>query len=110
MFGSDFFGNFGIPQFPFQGMDPQGGMLAGNIPPPGQNTDTTGQQPANVAPAAGLPASPKMPAVGSAGPLGGAVQPPGAGAPLQSLGGPVDPNQGAAPAAGLGSPFGRPTL
>lgn len=36
MFGSNFFGQFGIPDFGYQGMDAQGGYL-GNNDPTGQN-------------------------------------------------------------------------
>lgn len=66
MFGSDFFGNFGIPNFPFQGSDPQGGLLGPNV---SQNA-----APENMA--VGAVTNP----VG-ASPLGGGALAPGAGAP-----------------------------
>jgi hypothetical protein len=111
MFGSNFFENFGLPQFPFANIDQQGGMMAPNQPM--ADPSQAGQQtpPQQSPPAAGLPAAPQMPGIGSPGPLGGSVLSPGAGATPQMPGAaPGGPPQGTAPAAGIGSPFGRPTL
>ncbi len=114
MFGSNFDTNFGLPAFPFQGQDPQGGMLGTNVPTgdptaPGSDSllpggPTAPQPAAGAAPAVGLPAAPPQPALGAPSPLGGGVLSPGAGAPQPSLGNPTDQT---APAAGVGSPFGK---
>lgn len=119
MFGSNFTANFGIPDFPFQGVDAQGGMFAPNTAMPGQNPSQ------NAAPAIGQPMT--NPAA-SPGAVGGAAPPaapsPFAGGPL-SPGGGVPPSaatpgaihtsdntieQTAPPAAGIGSPFGKPQV
>lgn len=90
MFGSNFFGNFGLPDFPYQGADPQGGYLGGNVP-----NDPLGQ---NAQPPAATP-----PAIAAPSPLAGGPLAPGAGqTPQQPNANPESPQ---APAAGIGSPF-----
>ena len=110
MFGSNFTANFGIPDFPYQGADAQGGYLAPNAP---------GQDPSqNAAPAIGQPTTNP---VASTGAVGGAAPPaapsPLAGGPLAPGGAPptqpTAPDGGmmtAPPAAGIGSPFGKPQV
>lgn len=107
MFGSSFDQNFGLPAFPYQGIDPQGGALGVNVEPtadpaaagsaalPGGPTSST---PGSM-PAAPTPATLSSPL--GAGPL----SPTGA---TPTLGAPSDASQGQAPAAGVGSPFGKP--
>lgn len=120
MFGSNFFANFGLPDFPYQGMDPQGGMLGNNIDlgmsPAGPTAAPGGAAPAGgiAAPQAAAPAAPQGNAAG-ASPLGPssplAPTPPRMSDPgpapqqLNDVGGPMQP-----PAAGIASPFGRPQL
>jgi len=105
MFGSNFFGNFGIPEqqpFPYQGADPQGGMLGPNTPGPGQSAAPGGPA-APAAPIAGQGTPPAPPTLGAPSPLAGSPLAPGGGMT------PPQPEQpGQAPAAGVGSPFGRP--
>ena len=110
MFGSNFTANFGIPDFPYQGADAQGGYLAPNAP---------GQDPSqNAAPSIGQPTTNP---VASTGEIGGAAAPaspsPLAGGPLAPGGAgvgtapaPAPEAGGAAPAAGIGSPFGKPQV
>ena len=109
MFGSNFNANFGIPDFPMQGMDPQGGMFGANQPVIDPAAGAPSQQPGQP-PAAGLPAAPQQPGIGQPSPMGGGVLSPGAGATPQMPGAPVASTQGTAPAAGLSSPFGKPQL
>jgi len=103
VFGSNFFANFGIPEFPYQGVDPQGGALAPNAPMPGSDpVSQNAAQPA--APAAGAPPTappqPSSPLAG--GPLSPMTSP-------QQPQAPIQPDQAsAAPAAGIGSQFGKP--
>ena len=106
MFGSNFNANFGIPEIP-DPTAPQAGMMAqpGMMDPSAAPPQQPGQPPA-----AGLPAAPQMPGIGSPSPMGGGVLSPGAGATPQMPGAPVDSTQGTAPAAGLNSPFGKPQL
>ena len=47
--GSDFFGNFGLPPFPMQGMDPQGGYLGVNNPLPAADHSLPGSPPGQQA-------------------------------------------------------------
>ncbi len=105
MFGSNFSGNFGLPDFPYQGQDPQGGYLGVNIEP--------SADPAAAGSAVGgLPGGPITPAPGGSTP--GSPVP----APQPSLGSPLaqpsplappsqSPVHDAAPAAGVGSPFNK---
>lgn len=122
MFGSNFFGNFGLPDFPYQGMDPQGGMLGNNIDTGIPASGPTAAPP-SAAPAGGIAAPQAAPApvaqgnAAGASPLGPSsplaptpprMSDPGpAAAPqqLNDVGGPMQP-----PAAGIASPFGRPQL
>ena len=107
MFGSNFTANFGIPDFPYQGADAQGGYLGANAAPtptggPSQNV-AIGQPTTNPgAPTAGPAATP---ALGQPSPLAGGPLSPG-GPPPQTQ--PTVPEATTAPAAGIGSPFGRP--
>lgn len=105
MFGN-FDQNFGIPAFPYQGQDPQGGFLGTNVAPESDPAAAgavslpggpTSPQPS--APAAGMSPAPQPPTVGSPSPL--------AGGPLAPQATPPTPET--APAAGIGSPFGKPT-
>ncbi len=102
MFGSDFFAQFGIPAFPLQGMDPQGGALGTNVPP---QIDPSGNHTSSP-PAGQPPASP--PASGAYNPLALGPLSPGGGAAGVSQ--PTPPEQAPAPAAGIGSQFGKPGL
>ena len=102
MFGSNFDANFGIPAFPFDGMDPQGGMLGTNVQPPAGQPAPAAPPAAAAPPSGPTPAAP--PAPGAPSPLGGGVLAPG-GAQQQPA--PTDSAQGQAPAAGIGSPFGK---
>lgn len=96
MFGN-FLQNFGL-NFPFQGADPQGGMLGPNAPDqqqPGPGADQ---------PIAANPASQQQSAPAAASsPLASPLSPQAA--PAASSAGPAQPQ--AAPAAGGGSPLGR---
>jgi hypothetical protein len=86
VFGSNFDANFGIPQFPFQGTDPTGGLFGANFSPDSGGSMDTGGLGA-VAPPAAPP-----------GPLA-----PGAGTPNQP---PQPETSPPAPAAGIGGQFG----
>jgi hypothetical protein len=113
MFGSNFDANFGIPAFPLQGVDPQGGLFGVNTPP---LSDPAAAQsgsplalpggPASPTSASGAPATagPSQPSLGAPSPLGGGVLSPGGGAA------PSPAPETAAPAAGVGSPFGRASV
>ena len=108
MFGSNFMANFGIPEFPYQGADAQGGMFAANAPvpgqPPSQNAAPSPGQPASN-PGAPAPSPAATPALGQPSPLAGGPLAPGGG---QSQAPPSTPEiGGSAPAAGIGSPFGK---
>ena len=107
MFGSNFDANFGIPAFPLQGMDPQGGMLGTNIPP-----DPNAGPAPQTAPPPAAPPSPAGPAALGASPLGGGPLAPSVGGapanPPGATGGPPETPAAAPPAAGIGSPFGKP--
>ena len=107
MFGSNFDANFGLPDFGFQGADPQGGYFGANAPAETQALNLGGEQ----APPRAVPGAPS----------GGAGKPPiAAPSPLASgplaLGGGQPPQQPAPdaapppPAAGIGSPFGKPAV
>jgi hypothetical protein len=105
MFGSNFDTNFGLPAFPFQGIDPQGGALAPNQSP-AADPSLPGSPPAPPAAAPSLPGGggPAQPALGgTTSPLGGGILAPGGQNP-QQLAQQV-PEQNQAPAAGIGSPF-----
>jgi hypothetical protein len=88
MFGSNFFGNFGIPDFGYQGADPQGGYFGGNA----EQSQNAAPSPAASNPLAGGPLA-----------LGGAQS------SLPSPNASPGPAQ-APPAAGIASPFGKPGL
>jgi hypothetical protein len=98
VFGSNFFANFGIPEFPYQGVDAQGGALATNLPAAGVGTNPS----QNAAPP---PTAPQPP---------GSASSPLAPGPLAMGGGmtqqPTSTQQpdATAPAAGVGSQFGKP--
>ena len=111
MFGN-FDQKFGLPAFPLEGIDPQGGLFGVNVPP---SSDPTAAQPlpgsaqptpraGMPAPAAGLPEKGAQPALGAPSPLGGGVLSPGSGLGPVSMN---DPGPREAPAAGVGSPFGK---
>jgi hypothetical protein len=104
MFGSNFMANFGIPDFPYQGTDAQGGYLGANAAP-----TPMGGQSQNAAPSPGAAAAPgpaATPPLGQSSPLAGGPLSPGGGQPQTP---PSTPEiGGSAPAAGIGSPFGRP--
>lgn len=113
MFGSNFDQNFGIPAFPLQGMDPQGGMLGANSPQsPVAGQSLAGSPQVGPAAASPLPASGGGMAQPSAPASLGAQSPLGAGALVPGAGGAMPPQTpetpSAPPAAGVGSPFGRP--
>jgi hypothetical protein len=106
MFGSNFFGRFGIPEmpsFPYQGVDPQGGMLAPNAPvqsPMSQNDAGSGA----ATPIAGQPSPAGPAALGPSSPLSPGV-PPGAATPgaIHTSDNTIEQT---APAAGIASQFG----
>ena len=106
MFGSNFFGQFGIPEmpaFPYQGADPQGGMLAPNAPvqsPMSQNDAGAGP----ATPIAGQPSPAGPAALGPSSPLSSASL--GRQAAPQPNSAPEVNQQ--APAAGIASGFGGP--
>lgn len=112
MFG-DFSSQFGL-QFPFLGMDPQGGMLGQNAPvSPEVGSQQLGQQGTG---GTGAPPAPALQGSPTAG-VGGLPSAPTAPSPLanplapgQTLQGPAaGVEQGPpAPAAGVGSQFGKP--
>lgn len=102
MFGSSFDQNFGLPAFPFQGADPQGGALGVNVPP---QSDPAAAQAAPPVPGGPLSApqsgAPAQPALGAPSPLGpGALSPAGPlpGAPETPAAG--QPPQAASPLTG----------
>jgi len=113
MFGN-FEQTFGLPAFPMEGMDPQGGLFGANFAPssdatqnagpalslPGPETMPTGGTP----PAGGLPPAALTPSLGAPSPLSAGALAPGAGL-AQPTG-----DQIAAPAAGIGSQFGKPNV
>lgn len=104
MFGSNFAANFGLPDFGYQGADPQGGYFAPNAPPaagqnPSQNAAPSGGQLNLGTPSPGIAQSP----IAAASPLAGGPLAPGGGQPPQQ----PNANPEAAPAAGVGSPFGK---
>jgi hypothetical protein len=80
MFGSNFGANFGLPDFPLQGMDPQGGYLGVNVEP-------------SAAPAAAGSAVGGLPG----GPVSSAPPGPTPGSPVP------------APQPSLGSPLAQPS-
>lgn len=97
MFGSNFFGQFGIPDFGYQNADPQGGLFGPNAPgqPPMSQNDAGG-----ATPIAGQPSPAGPAALGQSSPLSSAAMLPGSGAaPAQSA-------EQQAPAAGIASQFG----
>lgn len=122
MFGDNPFKNFGIPDFPFDGIMAQGGMFGPNAPA----QDLPGSQ------MMGEPASAGGPAPGAGSPPVGPLQPTATSSPLapgsvlDAPRGPVpgplsrDPGQGGAagplsrdpgpPAAGANSLFGKPEM
>jgi hypothetical protein len=108
MFGSDFDRVFGIPAFPLQGADAQGGLFASNIQAPDANPGAgPAPMPGAPPPSAPAAASPAGPAALGAGPLAPATpQAPGQPAAMPDGGSMTPPP----PAAGIGSPFGRPQL
>jgi hypothetical protein len=94
MFGSNFFGNFGIPEQP----QPQAGVLGGQFgAAPDGSAQQGAQMPGQPLPAAGLAQASAQPPPGATSPLGGGPLAPGGG---------LD-QPGTAPAAGVGSPFGK---
>ena len=108
MFGSNFDQVFGIPAFPLQGADAQGGLFGANIQPPGA-ADQVGNGPAPLTGAPPAPPSPAGPAaLGANNPLGGGpLAPPSLGQPASA---PPDGGMMTPPAAGIGSPFGKPQV
>jgi hypothetical protein len=112
MFGSNFTANFGIPEFPFQGTDAQGGLFAPNAP--GQDmSQNAAPGPAapmgGITPAIGQPTAPQSATPAAPSPLAGGPLSPGGAAPQQ----PAAPDGGMMtppPAAGIGSPFGKPQV
>src|ERR1700733_381246 len=108
MFGSNFDANFGIPQFPFQGTDPQGGLFGANFSGDAGGSPDTGGGLGNVAPSAAPAAPPAGAGQGpapssmlqtpltSASPLSTGQAPPAAATPLTS---PLPSS------AGIGSPL-----
>jgi hypothetical protein len=107
MFGSNFFGNFGIPDpsFGYQGADAQGGYLSTNAPVPGQDPSQSAAPAAPIgSPAGGLPSAPQQPTPAAPSPLAGGPLAPGGAQPQTQ---PTTPEAGVAPAAGIGSPFGK---
>ena len=113
MFGSNFDANFSIPQFPFEGTDPNGGLFGANFSP-----DLGGSMEAGGLGAVAPPAVPPGPLSGGGSipgatpvaphptlsPLGGGPLAPGAGTPNQAAAPPeASPS---APAAGIGGQFG----
>jgi hypothetical protein len=107
MFGSNFFGNFGIPDpsFGYQGADAQGGYLGPNATPDPMAGGSQNAAPAPIgSPAGGLPSAPQQPAPAAPSPLAGGPLAPGGAQPQTQ---PTAPEAGVAPAAGIGSPFGK---
>jgi hypothetical protein len=108
MFGSNFFGNFGIPEmqaFPYQGADPQGGMLASNAPTSVQNPMSQSDAPSGSQPIAGQPSPAGPAALGPSSPLSSASLKSGT-ATGSAQAAPQTSQQ--APAAGIASGFGGP--
>ena len=117
MFG-DFMGNFGLNAFPWDSLDPQGGLFGQNAP----QTPLIGSQPSGTAPPHGGSAMAPPSVVGGTAPQGNppvspAASPmsPGGGSPLANPTQPGNagtpnpaPTQPTAPAAGVNSPFGAP--
>lgn len=114
MFGSNFMANFGIPDFPFQGTDAQGGMFAPNAAIPGQDPSQNAAPGSaapmgGITPAIGQPTAPQSATPAAPSPLAGGPLAPGGQAPQQ----PAAPDGGMMtppPAAGIGSPFGKPQV
>jgi hypothetical protein len=109
MFGADFAQHFGIPEFPFSGVDAQGGLFGANAP----DQALIGSQ--QLGPQSTAP-PPQAPAAGIGGPMASPSPSPLAN-PLQAgqlqPGTPMlegQPQQPTAPAAGQGSPLGKPGL
>jgi hypothetical protein len=110
VFGSNFDEIFGIPAFPFQGADAQGGMLGANIQPPDANPNA-GPAPLAGAPPAAPPSAAGPAALGAANPLGGGPLASAVGTPPNPPGiNPQPEGSQPPPAAGIGSPFGKPQL
>ena len=116
MFGADYMKQFGL-EFPMQGIDAQGGLLAPNAPvAPEIGSQSLGGTTTPAAPAMAAPQTGTAGAGGAGG--GGAATPtPPAASPLGSplaLGGnpmgEAPDNAPTAPAAGMGSPLGKPQL
>jgi hypothetical protein len=118
MFG-DFLQNFGLNAFPWDSLDPQGGLFGQNAP----QTPLIGSQPSGTAPPHAGPGTPAPPSiVGGTTPQGsppgggpGSPLSPAAQSPLASpasFATPGTPNPSpsppTAPAAGVGSAFGNP--
>jgi hypothetical protein len=100
-----FFGNFGIPDFGYQGADAQGGYLGPNAAPDPMAQASQNAAPAPIgSPAGGLPSAPQQPTPAAPSPLAGGPLAPGGAQPQTQ---PTAPEAGVAPAAGIGSPFGK---
>lgn len=108
MFGSNFFANFGIPEF--SGIDPQGGIFGPTAgqPPTGQ----PGPQSLGQAAGPDLPGGPAAPAAQPATPPPGGAASALSPGPLSPGASPQPQPEGGspAPAAGVASPFGRPNV
>lgn len=98
----DFLQNFGIPSFPFEGVDPQGGLLAPNVP---GDPGAAGQMPGSQPPAAQTP--PQAMLTGNPGGQPAAGQPPAPAGP-SPLGSPLTLGN-ASPASGVASTLGAPS-
>jgi hypothetical protein len=107
-----FFGNFGIPDFGYQGADAQGGYLGPNAAPDPMAQASQNAAPAPIgSPAGGLPSAPQQPTPAAPSPLAGGPLAPG-GIPLGTASpGAIHTSDNTieqtAPAAGIGSPFGK---
>lgn len=112
MFGSNFDANFGIPDFPYQGADPQGGYLGTNVPGPQQSQFAApeGGQLNVGAPAATPDVAPQSSAIAAPNPLSAGPLAPGGASPQQHAPAPTGTVVEPPPAAGLGSPFGKPAV
>jgi hypothetical protein len=114
MFGSNFFGNFGIPDpsFGYKGADAQGGYLGPNDAPDqaSQNAAPAGI-PGTPGVSAGIPAPPQQPTPAAPSPLAGGPLAPGGIPPGAASPGAIHTSDNTieqtAPAAGIGSPFGK---
>jgi len=80
MFGSNYAANFGLPQFPWTGLDPQGGLYQPNFsgmnqgqPVPGVPAPPGEQPPPTGGMGAGPSANPSVDALRSGGPLAQAI-------------------------------------